>query len=165
LEWSTASEYNSKQFELEKSFDGVSFRKIATLAAAGNSNSLRFYSYDDPELPVEMNYYRLRSVDVDEKSKLSETILVKNPNAVFDLYVLNNPFHDNITIRFIKMPLGNVTIKLRDMSGRLVSDIQLGKLSQSQITVSLDSKNLSRGTYILQVFSNESVLTKKLIRQ
>ena len=38
LNWSTSFEQNSKGFEIEKSLDGINFRKIGFVAGAGNSN-------------------------------------------------------------------------------------------------------------------------------
>lgn len=39
VSWSTASELNSKTFEVLRSIDGIHFEKIGELPAAGNSNS------------------------------------------------------------------------------------------------------------------------------
>ena len=78
LNWSTSFEQNSKGFEIEKSLDGINFRKIGFVAGAGNSNATRSYSFTDPQRAVEFNYYRLKLVDIDNKFDYSDVVLVKN---------------------------------------------------------------------------------------
>jgi hypothetical protein len=165
LEWTTASEQNSKHFEIEKSFNGINYRRIATIPAAGNSNSLRNYSYLDREPAVEFNYYRLRTFDQDGKNKESNVVLLKKPNVQQGIYVLSNPFMDNISIRFIKIPSGAVQMRLIDMSGRLVAKAEHSQVTQQQLTLDLSRLTVSKGTYILQVTADGTVFTSKLVKQ
>lgn len=165
LEWSTATEQNSKHFELEKSFNGTDYRRIATVPAAGNSSSLLKYSYLDKEPAVESNYYRLKSVDWDGRKKESNVVLVKKPNAQQGIYVLNNPFTNKITIRFIKPPSGKVKLMLMDISGRLVANADHTQLVQQEVSLELSNIGLSKGSYILKVIADGTVFTSKLVRQ
>ncbi len=65
LEWTTASEWNSAWFYVERSQDGKQFQLIDRLPAAGNSTALQTYVATDP-LPVEgSNYYRIKQEDYD----------------------------------------------------------------------------------------------------
>lgn len=160
LEWSTATEYNSKHFELEKSFDGISYRRITTIAAAGISNTTRQYSYLDKEPLTEKNYYRLRSVDMDNTSKLSNVVLLKLSGANQDIIVLGNPFKNNILLRFVKEPAGKGELRLTDMSGRLMARKAFG-LGEQQIQFNIPSGRLSGGVYLLQaVIGNEKYLAR-----
>ena len=63
LQWSTASEQNTKDFVVERSRDGEQFALVATLPAAGNSQTRLDYETYDPAPPPGMNYYRLRTID------------------------------------------------------------------------------------------------------
>lgn len=121
LQWSTSSEINSKHFDLEKSFDGNVFKKIATIAAAGNSNTTKSYQYIDKSLLLENNYYRLRSVDLDNRFTVSNTVLIKNNVVAQGIVVESNPFIDNIRIRFLKKPENNGTLTLLDAKGKVVA--------------------------------------------
>ena len=96
-------ELNSKQFEPERSTDGVSFRKIAVVPAAGNSDSRLDYSYLDRSPLAEYNYYRLKTVDIDGNFKFSNSILIKAPLVPQGITVLANPFRDNITVQLIRV--------------------------------------------------------------
>ena len=69
LEWSTASEYNSDYFLIEKSRDGISWNTIHQENASGNSNALIRYNYLDLTPLLSGNYYRLSQVDIDGSKK------------------------------------------------------------------------------------------------
>lgn len=162
LQWTTSAEYNSKHFELERSFDGINFRKIATIAAAGSSSTARQYSYTDREPLTEKNYYRLKMVDLDNGSKLSNVVLIQLKDAKQDMQVLGNPFRNNtLAIRFVKMTEANGELRLNDMSGRVVARRVITK-GEQQIEFMIPS--MAAGTYILQAFIGNEVFTAKLLK-
>jgi hypothetical protein len=164
LQWSTATESNSKHFELEKSFDGIVYRKIATIPAAGNSSTSKQYSYIDREPLTEKNYYRLRSVDIDGKYKLSNIVLIKPPGMQQDILVLGNPFKNNIQVRFVKSPETGGELRLTDMTGRLMASRSFNQ-GEQQLQFIIPSGKLSKGVYILQAVINGNRFTKKVQRE
>jgi hypothetical protein len=164
LEWKTSFENNSKHFELEKSFDGVSYRRIATIPAAGNSAVLRYYNYTDREPLTENNYYRLRSVDIDNNVKLSNVALVKIPGATQDMQVLGNPFVNGIIIRFVKqVQQKGGELRLTDMAGRLVARRQITQ-GEQQLKLVVPP-GLAPGSYILEAFVDGKKLKAKVLKQ
>ena len=164
LQWSTSTESNSKHFELEKSFDGFNFRRIATIPAAGFSNTQKQYSYTDNEKLSEKNYYRLRSVDKDGEFKLSNIVLIKPPEIQQDVIVLGNPFKENIRIRFVKAPETNGELRLMDMSGRLMAT-QKFVTGEQQIQFMLSAGKLSKGVYQLQAIINDKKYIKQVFKE
>jgi hypothetical protein len=164
LQWTTSAEYNSKHFELEKSFDGTGFRKIATIPAAGLSNSVKKYSFTDKEKLSEKNYYRLRSVDINGKTKLSNTVLIKPADIQQEMIVLGNPFINNISIRFVKSPETSGELRLTDMAGRLMAT-QKFAIGEQQLQFTLATAKLSRGLYQLQAEINGRKYSKQVIKQ
>jgi hypothetical protein len=164
LRWTTASEYNSKHFELERSLDGNSgFRKIATIPAAGFSNGFLNYSFLDKEPLSEYNFYRLRSVDLNNKEELSQVILVKLPNARQDMYVLGNPITDQAVIRFVKIPQQKITVTLYDLSGKLMAQKQFDP-SSSQDQFIISTGKLGNGIYVLKAQVGDETFIKRVIK-
>ncbi|MEJ7682561.1 MAG: hypothetical protein WKG06_32840 [Segetibacter sp.] len=49
LTWTTSNEVNVKHFVVERSFNGVQFNSISTIAARNISNSNLFYNYPDKD--------------------------------------------------------------------------------------------------------------------
>ncbi len=68
VNWTTASEYNSLYYNLEMSFDGLSWTSISNQDAAGNSNQEIKYSFIDYN-QSQLTYYRLIQYDNDGQSK------------------------------------------------------------------------------------------------
>ena len=164
LQWSTSTEANSKHFELEKSWDGSSYKKIATIAAAGFSNTVKKYSFTDIEKLLEKNFYRLRSVDIDEKNKLSDIVLIKPPGIQQEMIVLGNPFKNNILIRFIKAPETAGNLRLTDMAGRLMATQKIA-IGEQQVQFILPAGKLSKGVYQLQAEINGNKFIKQVIKE
>lgn len=162
LKWSTSSEQDSKNFELEKSSDGSSFYSIAMVSAAGNSNSLRNYGFVDKQVN-EFNYYRLKMVDLDARYIYSQVILIKNPNASQDVNVVNNPFGSFIDVRFTKIPKQAIRMELVNMSGSLMYRKEYGPMDR--VRFDLSGVNISRGSYILRTTVDGKQFGNKLVKQ
>lgn len=162
LDWTTSSEINSKEFQIEKSNDGVTYRKLNTVAAAGNSSINKKYSYLDVEA-TELNYYRLKMVDIDGYNKLSDVIIVKNNLLSQSVKPVNNPFTDHIDIRFTKMLKGPVVLNLVDISGRLIGTNTFYNPLSSVIRFDY-GKTLSKGIYILRVENEGKQYSIKLVK-
>jgi trimeric autotransporter adhesin len=163
LQWTTTQELNSKLFEIQRSLDGVNFVKIGSVNAAGNSASQRRYTFLDNSMRA-VNYYRLKMVDLDNNSKLSNVVLLKNDNIAQQVYVLTNPFGNYIDLQFAKIPTGNVSLRLLDISGK-----QLSSGTYNNVGYNLHFSNvgmvLSRGIYILEAQVDGTRYTYKLVRQ
>lgn len=164
LQWRTSSELNSKHFELQKSYNGTAYRTIATINAAGNSNSRLDYSYLDKEPLTETNHYRLRSVDLDGNNKLSNVVLIRIAGLQQEMMVLNNPFRDQITIRFAKAPQTKVDIRLLDMSGRLVARQQSAP-GEQQVLLNTGSAKTSRAVYQLVALVDGKQYSQQVVAQ
>jgi len=63
--WLTASESNTRHFEIWRSKNLQQFEILKTLAAAGHSTSLLNYSITDPAPYNGSSYYRLKTIDMD----------------------------------------------------------------------------------------------------
>ncbi|SHJ62337.1 Por secretion system C-terminal sorting domain-containing protein [Hymenobacter daecheongensis DSM 21074] len=92
LAWATASEKNSRAFDVERSRDGTRFERIGTVGAAGSSGSARSYELLDSQLPggAATLYYRLKQVDADSTFSYSPVRTVAMSGAA-DLALYPNP--------------------------------------------------------------------------
>jgi RHS repeat-associated protein len=156
LEWATASEQNSKEFNLERSLTGISFNSIATIPAAGNSSITRSYQYKDlniDRLNSAVMYYRLKQIDMDGRFKYSNVVRLNyKQKEILNSIVYPNPTPGLITIAVGDKALIGTTALLYDESGRLMESIK--------ITANSQSINLSKyvnGVYIIRL-NNKEVL-------
>lgn len=163
LDWSTSLEINSKEFQIEKSNDGITYRKLYTIPASGNSTIVKKYNYLDVEA-TELNYYRLKMVDLDGSAKQSDVVIVKNPGLSQTVSAITNPFKDYINIRFAKIPKGGVSLKLIDLSGKVIGTGEVYNPLSSIIRFDYN-KALSQGIYILQVTNEGKQYSLKLVKE
>jgi hypothetical protein len=165
LQWSTSSEYNSSHFIIEKSLDGTTYRKLGEVKAAGNSNTEQLYSFLDKEFAADHNYYRLTMTDNNNRSKVSDVVIVRNTKNSQGMFVINNPFNSYIDVRFGKVPKGQVKLQLIDLSGKLIQTETFNGLSQNIIRLNVHAKTLSKGVYVLSAVADGKRYTSKVMKQ
>jgi hypothetical protein len=162
LEWSTASEQNSKYFEIQKSPDGMNFYAIGKVTAAGNSSSQQTYQFADTKVS-EWNYYRLKTVDADGHFVVSKIILIRNTDARQNLWIVNNPFETLIKFRLAKQPKQKIKIELLDAAGNTIFYKEFD--NNNEITIDLSGNQLSRGIYFLNAEVDGNRYTRKLVKK
>ncbi len=145
--------------------DGTTYGKLGEVKAAGNSNTERNYSFLDKEFAADYNYYRLEMVDKDNKSKLSDVVIVRNTKNSQGLFVINNPFNSYIDVRFGKVPQGQVKLQLTDVSGKLIQTEIFNSLSQNIVRWNVPSTTLSKGVYVLSAVADGKRYAIKVLKQ
>jgi len=76
LEWSTDMEINSRIFEVQKSLDGIQFDNIGQIDAAGMTKNGKSYRFLDAGVGETKVFYRLKQIDMDGMTDLSQTVIV-----------------------------------------------------------------------------------------
>jgi len=98
LEWTTATQQNSKYFTIQRSQDGVNWSSIGQVTAAGNSQELLQYNYVDQTPLTGANYYRLQEVADDGSSVYTPIRNVNFAGATTTINYYPNPTHDRLTL-------------------------------------------------------------------
>jgi hypothetical protein len=166
LEWSTSAEVNSKEFQVEKSLDGIFYRPFATVKAAGNSATERAYSTRDNEKAVDINYYRLNMIDLDGQKKFSNVVILKNSNIASNISVINNPFDTYLNLRLTKIPAGKIRLTLSDASGKQIQS-EYTQVAQGQTIYKFNVKTstISKGIYFLTADAEGHRYSMKVMKQ
>ena len=164
LNWSTADEQHCAYYAVQRSRDGISYDSIGTVTAKnGNLHDVNNYEFTDDDPYQEVNYYRLKQVDIDGRYTYSTVKKVVMELAAFSYTLLQNPVTSEIRIslqsdKFIKAQAG-----VRDAAGQLVA-IQPLQISRGRSTFSIPVKGLSAGMYFLTITSGKTSTTKKFIK-
>lgn len=153
LTWSTAQEQNNAGFEIQrligiKGWQTVAF--IPTQAEQGNSNSELTYTYNDLNNTRGITQYRLRQIDFDSRSTLSNIRAVRGEGQNIRTIIYPNPSQNgrvNVALEEIK---GSFDVSLIDFNGRTVK--QWTKLTNNSIHM----ENLTPGIYNLRILSRET---------
>ncbi|QEC43843.1 beta strand repeat-containing protein [Pseudobacter ginsenosidimutans] len=90
LKWSTANEQLSRDFVVQHSVNGVHWKQIGIVAAAGTTSLTSLYQYTDLSPSKTRNYYRILQRDINGKSDYSVIRTVEfGQSAALQLF--NNP--------------------------------------------------------------------------
>ncbi len=161
---------NNAGFELERSADGTTFSKIATVgskATNGNSAAALTYQFDDVTPLTSGSYYRLKQLDKDGKFTYSKTVLIKaaKVSAVQIATVYPNPAASSLGVIVTAPQTEKVTLLVTDLSGKtLIRDSKT--LVEGDNRYTLDVTRLAAGSYILTVTTeNAGASTVKFVKQ
>ena len=169
LHWSTTDEINNKGFDVERSKDGVNFSKIGFVEAKGNSTSISYYSFTDINFKKPVSYYRLKQIDIDGNFKYSRVIKINASNAnTYQLVIAPNPSSYQTTISFSLPQPEKVSLKVFDLSGRLITVLVNGNMQAGNHEVKwklndANGKPVPTGVYFLRMEADNYSETKKLI--
>ncbi|MGB3005835.1 MAG: LamG-like jellyroll fold domain-containing protein, partial [Chitinophagaceae bacterium] len=155
LNWQTATEINNKGFEIQRSFDGNYFVNVGFVNGAGNSDVLKEYSTTDKPGKTGRVYYRLKQIDLDGNSKLSQIVSI-----IFDkqglIKVYPNPAQQQVIIEGVDQ---YSRVQLLDAAGKLIKE----QLNNSQYLLTLNLEGLKSGMYLLRLINGNDNQTIKLM--
>jgi hypothetical protein len=141
LQWTTATEQNSRYFSVERSQDGLNWSPIGQVTAAGNSQELLQYNYVDQMPMTGANYYCLQEVADDGSSIYSPIRNVNFTGAATAISWYPNPTHDRLTLTS-SSNLQSITLTTLD--GRILQTVEGFASGQS-----LDLSRYPFGIYFL----------------
>lgn len=151
LSWQTLFEQNNQGFVIEKSTDANNWQSISFVNGRGNSTSPENYSYLDKNPYSDINYYRLKQIDIDGNTKYSSIISVTFKKNNLSLLVYPNP--TKTKLNFGEQLNGNMTIY--NSLGQIVIKQNLNNASNINIS------GLSAGQYFLQLLE-KNLITKQV---
>ena len=143
LNWATATETNTKDFEVQYSTNGLSWKTIGVMAAAGNSNSIMRYQFTHTYHAKgnQTIYYRIKQLDLDTRFSYSKVITITYLDALPSIIIYPNPARNKIFVNASE----EQEVRLINMNGLIIwkGNVSVGR---NEIPVS----TYTRGTYILQ---------------
>ena len=166
LTWSTASEYNSSSFQIERSNDGMHFAKIGSVNAHGISHSKTNYSFEDNSPLNGTAYYRLKMIDIDNAFQYSNVVVLHTIEKNFiSGKIAPNPFVSQFEISISLNNADQVHIRIMDHSGRIVHmEEQHASKGNTHIVVNSLS-GLSAGIYFVEISTTTERLVQKIVKQ
>lgn len=121
LAWTTASEVNNANFDVERSFDGTTFTKLGSVAGQGTKSSATTYGFVDQSGGSRRAYYRLRQVDTDGTATYSpvRTVSFGETGTVGQASLYPNPAQASTTLDLSALPAtATYQVQILDATGR-----------------------------------------------
>ena len=162
LKWTSQNEDNIKEYEIEKSMDGIHFSTTGKVLPMKGRNEAG-YTFIDQERISNAVYYRLKLITADNGSnKYSKIITLYNRNSAFKIIAVN-PFKNLLKLEVFLPAQGSIGFNLCDIYGNVVNR-NVMQLQKGNSELSFNVYNLPAGIYILRAIFNGSVLQNKLIK-
>lgn len=159
LQWTTATESNSKEFIISRSSDGNVYREVGKVNGAGNSSAQKNYTFYDNNPADGINYYRLQQKDFD--GKITDygvrKVTFSTNSGMVKLYP--NPVKDILKIEFSAGKYHQ--IELIDNTGRI---LQLIGLSSIENQKTLQMSNYNPGVYFIRL-TGANTLVQKVVKE
>jgi len=162
--WSTASELDNDHFVVERTLDGKEFSFIDQVKSYGPSTKTQNYETYDHN-PVEgIQYYRLKSVDVQGGFEYSKLVPVRfGKDGEFTINHINSNYSSNaLDVVFTYDSHEPYTYSVVDILGRtLVS--KSGNAAYPGMNTLTIPVNMNRGIYFVKIENSQRKVASKLI--
>jgi len=157
IKWSTAMELNNDYYSIERSINGSDWQLAGQVKCAGNSNTIRNYSFADAEQSAAVTWYRLRQTDLDGKFTFSKVISLGTCTpAPTELSIGPNPGNGIFKLSFTGDKDQVHALSVYDLLGQKV----YGSPHYQSI---IDLSDKQEGTYFLHLQIASKVIVKKII--
>lgn len=148
IRWKTLQEVNSSLFSIERSTDGLRWEVIASVNAKGNSTVETSYSTEDFHPAAGINYYRIRSVDLDGSSTYSATRKIHVGALQVQLKVYPNPASNLLNVEILSANEGRVQAMIINRLGQVVAQKSINPNSGK---IEFNLGHLKEGDYVLHI--------------
>lgn len=157
LSWNYPNDLSFKVFELERSNDGITYHKIASLPPQQDKEE---YQYIDNNLHADTYFYRIKKVNKDGSEAHSNTIeLTINPDEQgFAVYsIAPNPANNEVNLYYGLNIAGNVQFTLYDLAGKKIKEIYQGNLNTGTYNQKFSVADLAEGNYLILASFNGNI--------
>lgn len=163
VQWSTFPEYECEKFELQMSENGRDFGFFGETEGQGSSIGLTNYEVRPNNLKKDLYFFRLKVISYDGSFFYSDIVVLQRRQE--DLALLNifpSPFENSFGFTFNNLVNEPLTTNLYNASGKLVfSETE----TFTGIYKEIDTQQLARGVYFLQIIIGDNQLTHKVLKQ
>lgn len=160
--WSTATEINNKLFTVERSADARNFVAVGTVNGAGNSNSVKQYSFTDLNPLMGTSYYRLSQTDMDDHTEyLRIKQIVNNTGKDFEVKAISGN-NGLLTLQINSSAQTIYQLRIYDVQGRE----RKNEMINCGAGITKKEFILEAGVYIYEVISNkgEKISQKVIVK-
>lgn len=164
LQWTTATELNNDYFLVERSPDGLFFKKIGSVPGAGNSQTKQQYYFRDQTPLAIPAYYRLRQIDFDGAATVHSIIQVDPPATRRRDHLLTiwpTVVQDRLQVK-LNSEAATGTLSIWTLNGRLVRRLKTSSNDQIQQVTASD---LQSGWYVIQYRDFRDRISRRFFKQ
>jgi len=159
VKWDVAEEVDVKEYQLEKSTNGTTFSSVKTISALHK----KVYGFTDPNAKAPEVFYRVKSVDLDGKTKYSGIIRLVNGNSFSStIKAYPSPAQNQLTLQHSKLG-ANARLTISTMDGKVLKVVSPANGASNTM---VDVTGLTTGMYLLRLDNgNGKIETTTFVKQ
>ena len=120
IEWTAYSEENLSKYQIERSVNGSLFTAIGEVTARNSLTETKYDFFDSNPLQG-VNFYRLKSIDIDAKYGFSNIVKINLDKRVKDVTIYPNPVIGGyVSFQSADLAKGNYSVKVFNTAGQQV---------------------------------------------
>ena len=166
VSWTTATEINNAGFEVLRSEDGINFTNIGWVDGAGNSSTMLNYKFDDNDVVANtVYYYRLRQVDYDGQSDLTNIVSAMiTDNAVFVISeFMPNPTENSSSFTVVTSETRDINLTVYNTLGQIITDSRFVAQPSQTNKYEVNLSEMASGTYYAIITTGAHTFNKKIV--
>jgi hypothetical protein len=157
VSWNVQNELNIKQYQVEKSTDGINFTRVATIKSTGGNKLSSKYDWEDAATVTGTYFYRICGVDIDGALTYSQVVKIKMGMANQSVTIFPNPVHDGtVGLEFSNMPQGNYVIRIISAGGQQIIKTSFNNTTGNVSQNISFNKSINKGVYQLEVIAPDN---------
>ncbi|MBL7739329.1 MAG: T9SS type A sorting domain-containing protein [Chitinophagaceae bacterium] len=165
VDWSNLTELDVVSYTVERSADGRSFTSIGTVNARLNNGGKADYSLIDANPFNGVNFYRIRSLEVDAKTKYSIIVRVDTRGGATQLVLYPNPVTGGqLSYSAVNLAKGQYALRIFNAAGQLMYNQAISHPGGS-VTEAIPMPLVKAGVYTLQLNSADVNLSRTFVVQ
>jgi len=95
----------------------------------------------------------------------SNNVGLEEQSQLFGAELFPNPTTDNLTVRYITGVASEVTVKVTDITGKVVAEYEEGMQTVGAHELNMNTSSFAEGVYYVTIASGNSVLTEKVVKK
>ncbi len=164
LNWTTATETNNSGFDILRSADGSSWKKIGFVQGAGTKSTTTNYSFQDQRLKPGSYFYKLKQIDYNGSYNFSDevNVFITAPAKFILEQNYPNPFNPVTTIKFTIPAEVMVNLSVYNVVGEKVKELKNEVVKPGYYEVDFDASNIASGVYFYRLQAGDFTRTRKM---
>ncbi|UAY52714.1 T9SS type A sorting domain-containing protein [Ferruginibacter albus] len=163
LDWKVGAEINLSHYELERSVDGITFTKIASVVAAKRS----LYNYSDAlvNMVADKIYYRLKMVNNDGTFTYSQIRQVASKDKNVSIKIYPNPIQREqaLNVELGGLIAGQYNISMISSHGAIVKSMNFKISNSGSAQLVVMTSNLAAGAYTVSIKGPDKQYSRILV--
>ncbi len=152
VEWRVSNESNIKEYQAEKSVNGIDFTTLSVVKPTNNNGGSAVYTATDTKPVTGYNYYRIRSIDMNGAISYTTIVEVTIADSKEEININPNPITDGqIHLQFQNEPAGKYGLRLMNNLGQIIMQKQVTRQDGTSTELIGWNFNLAHGMYKLEV--------------